>query len=85
MSAADEYMLPGLSTKCETLLIDALSTSNVCDLFYLAFLHLRSQLRSAAVDFMVRHSDQIAASSELKRLVEKFETEDAFKEAIDES
>ena len=85
MSAADEYMITGLVAKCEALLIEALSISNVCDFFYLAFLHLRSKLRSASVDFMVLHAEEIAESSGWKRLREKFETEEAFVEAIDES
>ena len=47
------YNIPGLRDKCEELLIEDLTSSNVSEYFQLAFLHDDSKLRSAATRLLI--------------------------------
>jgi hypothetical protein len=61
------YDIPGLREKCEELLIDDLSTSNVTEYYQWAFLHDASELKSAAIRLM---ANKIKESPESNQTLE---------------
>ena len=63
-SAADQFNIPGLRVKCETILIDDLSTTNVVDYFHRAFLHGAARLKMVAMIFIAKNFEEVQKTPE---------------------
>jgi len=63
-SAADQFNIPGLRAKCETILIEDLSTANVVDYFHRAFLHGAARLKMVAMVFIAKNFEEVQATPE---------------------
>ncbi len=63
-SAADQFNIPGLRAKCETILIEDVSTANVVNYFHRAFLHGAARLKMVAMTFIAKNFEEVEATPE---------------------
>ena len=62
------YGIHGLRDRCESLLIEDLSTSNAAEYFQLAFLHGASKLKLASMEVIARNLDEVKKSPDWTQL-----------------
>jgi hypothetical protein len=69
-SAADQYQILSLVSKCESLMIQRLSIENAAEFFYKSFLHESAELKLASMDFIFKNFEAVKATdgwAEVKR------------------
>jgi hypothetical protein len=77
------YAIPGLRDRCESLLIEDLSTSNAAKYFQLAFLYSASKLKLASMKVIARDLDEVAKSPEWVQLRNSPNGGGAFEEIVE--
>ncbi len=82
LSAADKYNIPGLRSKCEFLLIKQISTDNVVDHFFKAFLLGTNDLKVAAMNFIAKNFDQVKETPAWTELMKNPHAVEALQEIV---
>jgi hypothetical protein len=82
LSAADKYNIPGLRSKCEFLMIKQLSTDNVVDHFFNAFLLGTNNLKVAAMNLIATNFDRVKETPAWTELMKNPHAVEALQEIV---
>ncbi len=82
-SAADQYQILSLVSKCERLMIEKLSVENAAEFFHKSFLHESAELKSASMSFISKNFAAVKATDGWAKLKRNPKSSDALELILD--